>query len=102
MYTDIAEITPVVYDRKFGTSTSGTPYEVQARVEEETKSQSGPQGVPDEYIGLYILPPETLVKQGYLIKPLYINGESVTFQSSKVKTVFRLGGGNPHHLEITT
>ena len=102
MYTDKCEITPMTYDRKTGAETKGTAFEVKARIEIKTVAAGRSNGFSDNYNGLYILPPSTDVKKGYLVRPVKINGVIVDEDEMKVTEVFRLGRGKPHHLEVRT
>lgn len=100
MYTDSVEIIPITYDRNSGVETRGESFEADARAEVRPVSTGGSNGFSTTYTGLYILPPSTAIVNGYLIRPLTVNGEAVTSEFSKVTEIFRLGGGSPHHLEV--
>jgi len=100
MYTDLCEITNITRDAQFGKGTSGTPFTIKCRVENNDVSKEGSSGTRKHHKRLYFLPPGTVVKNGDQIRTTKQRGVTITEDPIEIDEAFPIGARIPHHVEV--
>lgn len=97
---DEIEITPVTRNATFRTETEGTPFTVNAYVEDDDKIQYGSDGAPIKPAKRIFLPYGTVITEGDSIRVTKRSGSTVTDVKQRVRSVSPVGSFGRSHLEI--
>lgn len=101
-YPDIVEITPVTIVGEFKEETEGTPFQLEASVEDDTKIRFSSDGEPIVPAVIILFPKKSNVHKYYFMKIIKLHGETPTEDDSyrrRIKYASRVGGSMDSHIE---